>query len=121
MEKFFIKKFIVEKEHLANTVQSGSLPVLSTPFLLAFIENSCATFINDKINNQENKTTVGVKVNLKHLKPNVVGDELECIGELLKVENNKYIFSVKVVHGDKLIGVCEHTRYLVTIDFYKNI
>ena len=117
MEKVFIKKFIVEKEHLANTVQSGSLPVLSTPFLLAFIENSCATFINNEYNH-ENKTTVGVKVNLKHLKPNVVGDEVECKGELLKIENNKYIFSVKVYHDDKLIGVCEHIRYLVDNDFY---
>jgi len=118
MEKVFTKKFIVEKEHLANTVQSGSLPVLSTPFLLAFIENSCDTFINNQYI-QENKTTVGVKVNLKHLKPNVVGDEVECKAELLKVENNKYIFSIKVFHGDKLIGVCEHTRYLVDNDFYK--
>ena len=66
------KKFLVEGKHLANIVGSGNVPVLSTPYLLAFIENTCNESIQHLID-ENNKTSVGVKCNLTHIKPNILG------------------------------------------------
>ena len=40
-QKEYKKIFIVQHRHLANVVKSGTAPVLSSPALLGFIEETC--------------------------------------------------------------------------------
>ena len=112
--------YIVNSDHLAKNVGSGELNVLSTPSLLAFIENTCMLKINETINSDQ--TSLGVKVELKHLKPSLENENIECF--IINVSNldNKWLFDVEVKSKDKLIAVCQHTRYVVNKkEFLENI
>ena len=108
----FNKKYIVNNYHLANEVGSGELNILSTPSLLAFIENTCMLKINENITSDQ--TSLGVKVELKHLKPSLENQEVECCIQNVTNQNNKWLFDIEVKSKDKLIAICQHTRYVVS-------
>lgn len=107
----FSKNYIVDNQHLANQVGSGELNILSTPSLLAFIENTCMLKINESITSDQ--TSLGVKVELKHLKPSLENQEVECYIQNTTNQDNKWLFDIEVKSKDKLIAVCQHTRYVV--------
>ena len=107
----FSKKYIVNNHNLASHVGSGELNVLSTPSLLAFIENTCMLKINESIISDQ--TSLGVKVELKHLKPSLLNQEVECYIKNITSQNNKWLFEVEVKSDSKLIAICQHTRYVV--------
>ena len=107
----FSKKYIVNNQHLASYIGSGELNVLSTPSLLAFIENTCMLKINESITSDQ--TSLGVKVELKHLKPSLENQEIECIINDVTNQNNKWLFEIEVKSDNKLIAICHHTRYVV--------
>ena len=90
----------------------------SVSSLLAFIENTCNESIQHLID-ENNKTSVGVKCNLTHIKPNILGDEVECQSVIDKIEKNKYYFNVNVYYKGNIVGKCEHIRYEVNKNFYK--
>ena len=107
----FSKKYIVNNQDLASQVGSGDLNVISTPSLLAFIENTCMLKINESITSEQ--TSLGVKVELKHLKPSLENQEIECYIQNITYQDNKWLFEVEVKSDNKLIAICQHTRYLV--------
>jgi len=110
--------YIVERKHLANNVGSGELPVLSTPSLLSFIENKCMLEIKKSLNDDE--TSVGVKVNLKQLNPSLEFDEIKCNIKSKSNNDKKWIFEVEISCDNKIIGIAEHTRYIVNKTQFMN-
>ena len=100
-------QYKVEPHHLATYVKSGDKEVLSTPSLLAFIENICFLQMNSVGQN------VGVKVDLKHLKPSLLNDIVNCCIKSIEKLDKKWIFQVEVSDEKKIIAVCQHTRYFV--------
>jgi fluoroacetyl-CoA thioesterase len=114
------KSFLVKNKHLANNVQSGDLSVLSTPSLLSFIENTCLENMKQSIDVE--LTTLGVKVDLKHLKPNIEGDIVECKITNINKQDKKWIFDVEGYSNNIKVCTCRHTRYIVnTTEFIKEI
>ena len=105
------KSFLVKNKHLANNVQSGDLAVLSTPSLLSFIENTCLENMKKSIDSEF--TTLGVKVDLKHLKPNIEGDIVECKITNINKQDKKWIFDVECFSNNIKVCTCRHTRYIV--------
>ncbi len=106
------KIFEIKNNHLASNIKSGELEVLSTPYLLSYFENISMEYI--KLNlNDNNFTSVGVKVDLKHLKPSLENKEIKCIIKNVINNNSKWIFELEAYCSDKLIGICNHTRYVV--------
>ena len=104
------KKVVLESETAAK-VASGALDVFSTPMLIAFMENTAFNLAQKELETGE--TTVGISVNIKHLKANLIGDELECIATLDKIDGKRLDFSVRVLHGDTVVGEGEHSRFVV--------
>ena len=105
---------VVIKSETAINIGSGGLEVFSTPMLVAFMENSAFKLVEDKM--ELGMTTVGTSLNLKHLKSNRVGETLLCECELVKVENKKLTFDIKVIFNEVIIGTCEHERFIVNIE-----
>lgn len=102
---------IVKESETAAKVASGALEVFSTPMLIAFMENTAFTLVQKEMN--EGDTTVGISVNIKHLKANLVGDKLKCEAKLVKIDGKKLDFIVKVFYNDILVGEGEHSRFIV--------
>lgn len=106
-----IQSKVVNEGETAAKVASGALEVFSTPMLIAFMENTAFNLAQKEL--AEGDTTVGISVNIKHLKANLIGDELSCIATLEKIDGKKLDFSVKVLHGETVVGEGEHSRFIV--------
>lgn len=102
---------VVKAEETAAKVASGALEVFSTPMLIAFMEQTSFELAQQYM--KEGDTTVGVSVNIKHLKANLVGDRLKCISALEKIDGKRLDFSVKVYHNENVVGEGEHSRFVV--------
>lgn len=109
--KKMTKEKVIAEWETAAKIGSGGLQVFSTPMLVAFMENVAFLMIEKEMS--EGETTVGIAMNVKHLKANLVGDNLKCIAVLTKVEGKKLDFDIEVFHNDILVGKGEHTRYIV--------
>lgn len=103
--------FTVLSHQLANYVGSGSLPVLSTPWLVAFVENAAVRFLRDQL--EDNETTVGAHVELDHLAPSLEGEDIIVNIELAQHKKRFYEFSFEATCQGKLIGKGRHCRVKV--------
>ena len=65
----------------------------------------------DKIG--EGNTTVGIAVNIKHLKASPVGATIRCEAELTEVDRRRLVFKVQCFDGENLVGEGIHERFVV--------
>lgn len=90
---------------------SGDMPVLSTPAMLALMENAAMLAVADVL--PEGCTTVGGRIESSHLKPSKIGDEVCATAEVTKVDGKKIEFKVAAYCGDVLLGEGTHLRFIV--------
>lgn len=109
---------IVNENETAAKIASGALNVFATPILIAFMENTSFELVQKEL--PAGETTVGISVNIKHLKANLVGDKIRCISILEKIDGKKLEFSVKVYHKDTLFGEGKHERFIVNEEKFLN-
>ena len=109
---------IVSENETAAKIASGALNVFATPILIAFMENASFELVQKELPTGE--TTVGTSVNIKHLKANLIGDKIKCVSVLEKIDGKKLEFSVKVYHGDNLVGEGTHGRFIVNEEKFLN-
>jgi len=102
---------VVGSADTAAKVASGALEVFSTPMMIAFMENTAFELAQREL--PAGDTTVGISVNIKHMRANLVGDQLECTAELTKVEGKKLHYTVEVTYEGQLVGTGDHVRYVV--------
>ena len=95
----------------ALKVGSGDMPVLSTPMMMALMENAAMLAVKDRL--PEGLTTVGGHIESSHLKPLKIGDVVRAEAEVTKVDGKKIEFKVAAYSGDTLIGEGTHLRFIV--------
>jgi len=105
------KSFLVKPEHSASSVSSGAVYVLSTPMMIAFMEDVSFTLAQRYL--ETGKTTVGFHVDVKHLAPAPIGKEVKVKSTLVEVNGNKLKFKVEAYYKDKKIGDGIHERVIV--------
>lgn len=101
----------VEHKDTAAVYGSGSLEVFATPAMIALMEKTCLESVNYKIG--EGNTTVGIAVNIKHLKASPVGSMIRCDATLVEVDRKRLVFEVKCFEGETLVGEGIHERFVV--------
>ena len=79
--------------------------------MIALMEKTCLMSVCDKIG--DGNTTVGIAVNIKHLKASPVGSTIRCEAELVEVDRRRLVFAVKCFEGENLIGEGIHERFVV--------
>lgn len=109
---------VVEKsvvfDDTAAKYGSGLLEIFSTPALLALMEDASYHAVLPYI--PEEYTTVGMEVNIKHLKAVPIGGKVRGKAVLTKMERNKLTFDVIAFDGENnIIGEGTHTRYIIEI------
>jgi fluoroacetyl-CoA thioesterase len=111
-------EMVVDHCHTAIYLGSGSLNVFATPALVAFMENAAMSLVSPHLT--PNQTSVGIEINVKHIKASAVGAKIVCHAVLTEIDNRKLIFSVKAFENNIEIGSCIHTRFIVDSDKFMN-
>ena len=105
------EELVVEHKDTAAVYGSGALEVFATPAMIALMEKTCLMGVCDKIG--EGNTTVGIAVNIKHLKASPVGATIRCEAELIEVDRRRLVFKVQCFEDENLTGEGIHERFVV--------
>jgi predicted thioesterase len=102
----------VEAGMLANAVGSGSLEVLSTPWLVALLERAACAAVDGRLGDAS-QTTVGVRMDVRHLAPTPAGIDVRAHAELVEVDGRRLVFRVEAFDASERIGEGTHERVVV--------
>jgi len=110
----FTQTIQVSENQTAISLGSGTLPVFATPALIALMENTAMKLLS---NLPEGDTSVGISMNMQHLKASPIGAFIECSATISAIEGRKYTFTIKATDADgNLIGEGMHERVVVNIE-----
>lgn len=85
----------VTSEDTALAVGSGSLPVLGTPRLIAWLEAATCAVIDELL--PSGATSVGTRVEVEHLAATAVGGEVSCTAILMRQSQRSLSYAVTAV------------------------
>ena len=108
-------RFTVTDDDTAAAVGSGSLPVLGTPRLLAWLEAATCAAIDPTL--PEGSTSVGTRVEIEHVGASAVGQEVEVTASASYVDGRLHRFTVAArntgASSGKVVATGEITRVVV--------
>lgn len=102
----------VEREDTAAEVGSGSLLVYATPCMVALMEGAACETLSAQL--PEDKTSVGIELNIKHISATPVGMEVYATAEVTDVEGSIITFKVEAFDESGKIGEGTHKRAIIT-------
>lgn len=102
---------IVEREDTALEVGSGSLLVYATPCMVALMEGAACEAISAAV--PEEKTTVGIELNIKHTSATPVGLSVKATAEVTAVEGSIITFHITAEDESGPIGEGTHKRAMI--------
>lgn len=108
-----IQEFIVGDEHTASHLGSGSVQVLATPIMIAFIENTALKLLDLSL--EEGYSSVGTRVDIRHLAPSPIGSQVRVEVVVDRVEGKKVSLLAEVWDGHTLVGSGTHERYVIEV------
>lgn len=103
--------FKIKSTETAKFIKSGSLPVLATPVLCAYIEETCVKASENHL--PKGFTTVGFHIELDHIAPSAVNSEISVVAKLIHVDGKKLEFEAIAKEKTKTIGHAKHLRMIV--------
>lgn len=103
---------VAEREDTAYEVGSGSLLVYATPCMVALMEGAACDAIAKAM--PEDKTSVGIELQISHISATPVGLEVRAEAEVTAVEGNMLTFRVTAFDEAGKIGEGTHKRAIVT-------
>ncbi|MDF2883149.1 MAG: hypothetical protein K0R54_3706 [Clostridiaceae bacterium] len=110
----------VTQHQTAKEYGSGSLDVFATPAMISLMESVSKNIVESHL--PQGYTTVGIAVDVKHIKATPVGKKVKCKSSLVKIEGNKLFFDVEAWDDNGKIGHGSHIRFIVnSMEFMKKI
>ena len=103
---------LVEREDTALEVGSGELLVYATPCMVALMEGAACEAIAEAL--PEEKTSVGIELNISHLSATPVGLEVRTEAEVTAVEGSIITFNVTAYDEAGKIGEGTHKRAIIS-------
>jgi len=106
-----VRSYVIKSKHAAKHVGSGEVEALSTPAMIAFMEKTARQTVESKLS--EGDITVGTKVDIRHLGPVPIGENLRVTAQLVGMDKMKLTFKVKAEWRNEVIGIGQHERFIV--------
>lgn len=100
-----------EREDTALEVGSGNLLVYATPCMVALMEGAACEAISAAL--PEEKTSVGIELNISHLSATPVGLDVRAEAEVTAVEGSIITFQVTAYDEAGKIGEGTHKRAVI--------
>jgi len=90
---------------------SGLVPVYSTPALVGQMENTAVVALTGQL--PAGQTTVGGRIDVRHLAPTPVGMKVRAVAELVEVAGRKLVFKIEAWDAVEKIGEATHERFII--------
>ena len=104
-------RFPVERQHTIDF--PGLPPVLATPWLIWFLERAALQLIEPHLDPGE--ITVGTHVDIEHLAPALVGEEVQCTAKVIHHEGPVCTLHVEAFSGKECLAKGLHKRRVVEV------
>lgn len=108
------KEYVVTAASSAESLGSGELPVLGTPAVVAFSENCCQELARKLLVSGE--TTVGVQIQLEHLKASKIGGSVTVTARLTEQTTKLLSFEFTVSENQRCLARGTHQRAIVDVE-----
>ena len=102
---------IVETKHLASEIDSSLAAVLSTPTMVAMMEQAAIEAIKPFLDAGE--SSVGMTIEVSHTAATPPGHRARAEAEVTKVEGRRLEFSVRAFDDVEQIGSGTHRRAVI--------
>jgi predicted thioesterase len=106
--------YTVTDADTAAALESGLVPVLSTPRALALMERATVEALEGALD--DGATTVGAKVELEHLLATPVGAPVEVAATLERIDGRRLEFAVEVRDRGQVAARGRVTRVVVDLE-----
>jgi predicted thioesterase len=90
---------------------SGLVPVYSTPALVGAMEKTAVLALEKHL--PIGQTTVGGRIEVRHLAPTPVGMKVRVAAELIETDGRKLVFKIEAWDEAEKIGEASHDRFVV--------
>lgn len=105
------QELLVTNENTAKALGSGGLDVFSTPSMIALMEFCAAKSVVALL--PAGSSTVGTRLDIKHLSATPVGMTVRCETELIEIERRRLVFLCRAFDDAGLIGEGTQERFIV--------
>lgn len=95
----------------ARSLRSGDVDVLGTPRVIALCEEATLKAVAGRL--QPGQISVGVRVQIDHLAPTAVGEDVEADAKLERIVGRRLVFAVSVADPRGLVAAGRVTRAVV--------
>ena len=107
-------ELVVGEHDTAIALGSGDVPVLGTPRVIALCEAATLDALRGRI--AAGSTTVGLSVQIDHVRPTPVGERVTAEAHLDRVEGRRLIFSVTAKDERGLVAAGKVTRVMIEVE-----
>jgi predicted thioesterase len=95
----------------ASAYGSVLVPVYATPALVGLMESAAVRALAGLL--PEGQTTVGGRIDVRHLAATPIGMRVRARAELAEVQGRKLVFKVQAWDEVELVGEAIHERFIV--------
>lgn len=104
-------EIIVTEADTAARWGSGLVPVYSTPALVGLMESAAVAALTGHL--PAGQTTVGGRIDIRHLAPTPISMKVWAVAELTGVEGRKLVFKVEAWDELEKVGEAVHERFII--------
>lgn len=101
----------VQPKDTAAVYGSGSLEIFATPAMVALMENTAVHCLEGHL--EEGQDTVGIEINVKHIKATPAGGKVNCKAKVTEIEGRRIRFEIEAEDEKGQIGYAIHDRFII--------
>jgi len=108
------EEFQVDVTHTIEFADSQMPAVLSTPWLIHFLERAARQALMSNLDPEE--SCVGVHIDVDHLAPTPLGQRVVCQARVIQVDKTLIGFQLEASDANELIARGYHKRRVINIE-----
>jgi fluoroacetyl-CoA thioesterase len=109
-------QFVVEQKHTIDFATDGMPAVLSTPNLIGQLERTARLALQPFL--EPDERSVGIEIELRHLAPTPLGQQITCTARVIHVDGNKVGFQIEARDQSELIARGLHKRAIIRVQTF---
>lgn len=105
------QQFVVEEKHAIDFADDVMPAVLSTPWLIWFLEHAARKAVLPCL--EPGESTVGAEIDLRHSAPTPLGQTVTCRAKVIRTEGRRVLFQLEARDEKELIARGSHWLQII--------